>query len=427
LYVSQTFFASELMKRFAGFILFLFVSVTTILGALELGLVYVLNNPESCPDALYAPLRQYYREFDQSIIQYEPTLAKYDSALFYTLKPGIGRFSNREFDNQFLINSAGLRDDEQSLVAPEIIVLGDSYTMGWGVDQDSTYPQILKRELGISVLNSGISSYGTAREFGMLNRINTDSLKVLIIQYCPNDLIENINYIENGNSLQLSPPETWHRLVSEKKERKKYYPFKHLFTVSKSMKRYSKVDDQFETRKKESATPKIGTAEAFLSILRDSDKIPDDAMIIVFNVEAENVNNGFISLIKATLDGQFASALHDRVSYLDLTGKLDNSNRFIWDPHLNSSGHRTVANEILQHIQKLPNGYEKRFWTYETGDTSIVCDYYDGLKHGTYKAFWPNGNPSRVARFLRGSQVGEQLDYLEGGSPKTNGIRSTSY
>ena len=408
------------MKTQLSFAAYLVVSVLAILSGLEFSLNYILNNPRSCPDELYESMRLYYREFDQSIIQYEPEMAQYDSGQFYTLKPGNFQYENREFDNEFSVNSLGLRDDERSLQSPEIIVLGDSYSMGWGVDQDSTYAQLLERQLDRTVLNAGISSYGTAREFGMLNRINTDSLKILILQYCPNDLTENINYIKNNHRLSVSSEETWNQLVADKEEKKRYYPFKHLISLSRSLKRYNETTGHRPAQKKAEGK-KFGAAEAFLSIIRDSEKIANDVMIIVFNLEAEHVNNGFINLIKASLDKQFASSLHDRVSYIDLTGKLDNSHRFVWDPHLNASGHKVIAYEISKHIEQWSTGYEKRFWVYETGDTSIVCDYFDGLKHGTFKSYWPNGNVSRTSTFKNGFQVGKQVDYFEDGS-----IRSTS-
>jgi len=40
-----------------------------------------------------------------------------------------------EFTNEVRVNHLGVRDDEASLVAPDVIVIGDSHAMGWGVDQ----------------------------------------------------------------------------------------------------------------------------------------------------------------------------------------------------------------------------------------------------------------------------------------------------
>ncbi len=66
--------------------------------------------------------------------------------------------------------------------------------MGWGVEQDETFAQRIEETLGVRVLNIAVSSYGTAREMMMLNRVNLNSLKYLIVQYSGNDLGENLQF-----------------------------------------------------------------------------------------------------------------------------------------------------------------------------------------------------------------------------------------
>ena len=82
------------------------------------------------------------------------------------------------------MNRLGLRDDEASLRAPAVVVLGDSYAMGWGVAQDETIAEVIERETGLRALNAGIASYGTVREMRLLDRIDTSRLRYLVIQYC---------------------------------------------------------------------------------------------------------------------------------------------------------------------------------------------------------------------------------------------------
>jgi len=78
---------------------------------------------------------------------------------------------------QVSINSRGLRDREYPELKPpdtyRIVMLGDSTTLGWGVEQDQTIPKILERELNRSpiagyrrceVLNSGVGNYDTVQE-----------------------------------------------------------------------------------------------------------------------------------------------------------------------------------------------------------------------------------------------------------------------
>src|SRR5690606_35502099 len=97
----------------------------------------------------------------------------------------------REFSVVNSYNTLGLRDDEASLDHPSVVVLGDSYTMGWGVAQSEAYPQQLEALYGEKVLNAGVSSFGTAREMKLLKKINLPHVNTVIIQYHPNDFEEN--------------------------------------------------------------------------------------------------------------------------------------------------------------------------------------------------------------------------------------------
>lgn len=77
------------------------------------------------------------------------------------------------------INSAGFRDREYPLEkAPgvyRILVLGDSLTLGWGVEAESRFSEILERRLdaearsrgafsAVEVINTGIGNYNTGQE-----------------------------------------------------------------------------------------------------------------------------------------------------------------------------------------------------------------------------------------------------------------------
>lgn len=92
--------------------------------------------------------RTYHLLYERNMIQYLPECARYDAELGYTLKPGICRFTNREFDVECRINSIGVRDDEASLSSPEIIVVGDSHAMGWGSNKKKPLLNLWKSRQG---------------------------------------------------------------------------------------------------------------------------------------------------------------------------------------------------------------------------------------------------------------------------------------
>ncbi|HEU5146194.1 MAG TPA: hypothetical protein VFT90_05750, partial [Chryseosolibacter sp.] len=124
----------------------LFINALTAIGmavALEMLLSYTLTNPASVPDFLLPHYQWYYATSDRNIFQVTDC-AEYDPDFYYRFKPGSCIFENREFSVVNHFNSAGLRDDEGSLDNPSIVVMGDSFTMGWGVSQEDAFPQVLE-------------------------------------------------------------------------------------------------------------------------------------------------------------------------------------------------------------------------------------------------------------------------------------------
>ena len=180
--------------------------------------------------ALKSIIREYYIGVHRSIVQIEPTCANYDPELTYTLKPGNCRFNNIEFQTGYSINSLGLRDSEESLVAPEIIALGDSFTMGWGVNGSETFAKVLENRTGKKVLNAGISSYGTAREVLLLKRLDQSNLKHLIVQYNSGDFFENDTFVDNGWRLPISS-EAHHLTTGQAYRNNSEYYFRQDFSV----------------------------------------------------------------------------------------------------------------------------------------------------------------------------------------------------
>jgi lysophospholipase L1-like esterase len=95
----------------------------------------------------------------------------YDRLLGWRNVPG---FRARTFGQPLTINSHGLRDREYTVAKPadvtRILVLGDSYTWGYGVADGDLYTEVLEERLnervgGFEVLNAGVSGWGTDQEY----------------------------------------------------------------------------------------------------------------------------------------------------------------------------------------------------------------------------------------------------------------------
>jgi lysophospholipase L1-like esterase len=72
------------------------------------------------------------------------------------------------YGTEIAINSIGLRNPEvqtnPSASSRRILALGDSLTLGWGVNADATYPAQLAGLLRAEVINAGVGNYNTDQE-----------------------------------------------------------------------------------------------------------------------------------------------------------------------------------------------------------------------------------------------------------------------
>lgn len=94
----------------------------------------------------------------------------YDETLGWRNIPG---WNATTHDRALTINSRGLRDREYDLAKPEgafrILVLGDSFTWGYGVSDEEIFTERLEAALtrdgrNVEVLNAGVSGWGTDQQ-----------------------------------------------------------------------------------------------------------------------------------------------------------------------------------------------------------------------------------------------------------------------
>lgn len=116
----------------------------------------------------------------------------------YRSRPGYrGVFANREFRTRVEINSLGLRGPELTDAVPgerTLLVLGDSFAFGWGVEAHQAAPALLEARLpGWRVVNSGTSGWGTRQQLGFLRQYGLPLRPdAVLLMYVPNDPAENL-------------------------------------------------------------------------------------------------------------------------------------------------------------------------------------------------------------------------------------------
>lgn len=92
-------------------------------------------------------------------------------------------------------NRAGWRGPEPGPApAGTVLFLGDSYTMGYGVDDGGEFPALVARDLpaGVEVRNFGIGGTGNGRWLNVLDReLPRANARVVVMQFTGNDLGDN--------------------------------------------------------------------------------------------------------------------------------------------------------------------------------------------------------------------------------------------
>lgn len=130
---------------------------------------------------------------------------QYDEMLGWVPKPNAeGIYAMSDSKTQIEINSKGIRDKSYDYKKPEgikrIVVLGDSFTWGYGVEEKNIFTEILEDELfkNIQVINMGVSGYGSDQELLFLEEegIMYNPDLVVVAFYVGNDITNNINSIQ---------------------------------------------------------------------------------------------------------------------------------------------------------------------------------------------------------------------------------------
>ena len=174
-----------------GNLLLLTVSLVFSLACVELGLrvAGALNAPAQA--AQPGP-----RDNEWVFFQYDPLLG-------WKNRPGAeGWFRIPDTRTHVRINAQGLRDVDHAYARQgkhRVLVLGDSFTWGFGVEEHERYTDRLAALLGdsVEIINTGVSGYGTDQE---LLYYQVEGFRyhpeVVLLEFVTNDLTNNVNAVQ---------------------------------------------------------------------------------------------------------------------------------------------------------------------------------------------------------------------------------------
>jgi hypothetical protein len=352
------------MKKIRVFLVPLCFLVLTVLSTVcltEGAFAMLLLGPSwfrRFPNKFRQNVQALYMDRVRNIIQFDNAFARYDPDLYYTLKPGEFVFSNPEFGVRFHVNSAGLRDSEEALNGPELIALGDSFTMGWGVGQDETYPRLLAHATGLRTLDAGIAGFETVRQLRLLDRLDTSKLKFLVIQYGDGDS-ENTAYYCAGNRLDIGSQQSFADVVRERQNIRRYRFGKYTLLALENLHAAFRPRRQRKPSPPECDAP--GEADLFLNALTHATKKNlAGVKLIVFTVGSYSTQGReFLRSLRRRLDSGRYPSFAKKMRMVVMDDHLDPSAYFAIDDHLNSSGQRRIAAELLRALSRQDGLTEK--------------------------------------------------------------------
>jgi hypothetical protein len=133
------------------------------------------------------------------IVTWESLHYRYDPELGWSPAPNTAFDDGKIRPIKVVHNSIGLRDVEHERGAkPTIMVMGDSMVYGTNVQAEERFTDVLRQQLpGYSIVNAGVSGYGTDQQLLFLQRLWNDvQPQVVLLLYCTDtDRRDNTNNI----------------------------------------------------------------------------------------------------------------------------------------------------------------------------------------------------------------------------------------
>lgn len=330
---------------------FLPILIVMLVLGLDILFSFWMENPVRVPSFLKREYKQYYASFERNIMEYEPC-SIFDSTYSFKIIPGLAyNFGNIEYRNNYVVNSESVRDDQESLIGPEIICVGSAYTFGIGVDQDKIFPALLQKQTGQAVLNTGNPSYGTFRQMKRMVNADTSLLKHVVVQYSKYDVYENAAFLANKNPFTITSDAEFRKTLTEYRWSREYFPGKYCVTICYNwIKNF--VNNNFRKNKYYLSNDPVASADYFLKII-DTLKPPAHTKIIVTEInDFKDMNSGFLHALDSLLIQPKFASLRTQLQTTNVSDVLTPDDYYIIDANLRTSGQEKVAKRIAEIIAK---------------------------------------------------------------------------
>lgn len=286
------------------------------------------------------------------------------------------------FDTRIILNQYGFRDN--SLVnkkKPNIIFIGDSWTFGYGIDNQKTFASLVSSKTNMNVLNMGVPNYSSLQSIFLYKRFEDEFNPKYIVFLNPSTLTRALCskdkyhytlepcYTSKNNEVKIHFPNKEHLDVALDK---KIYPsgfytsgynffdfylrYKPLEILRKFLKKYGMHNEEYNAEVK----PEYFTnseieliAKKELSILADLSNKNTKVINIMMHsnhYDKNQITDMELSKNFTNFDYEwYEENVKDKLLYVKNGGKIE------LDGHYNEEANEIIASEIVRLINSFEN------------------------------------------------------------------------
>jgi hypothetical protein len=286
-----------------------------------------------------------------------PSFTEFDPIYGKTLKSNLDVIREApEFKMHMKTNSLEFRGSEQDKqTQTSILFLGDSFTMGYGVNDGEEFPALVKTEIEaitigspFSVVNAGISGAGTGRWIKFLrNELAALEPRLVVLQMLNNDFEDNLeenlfSVDEYGNLKELPIRKPKMRHIQEVIDAVPLLDHSHLYGFLKerlwfAWSRESK--EGVEATKEDSAGDEL-TYRILESAIGICKKRTIPVLVLLIDIEGAKLER--VLKILERMQADFMK-LPSRAERPDLYYDIDG--------HWNKKGHAHAAEKIIEAVR----------------------------------------------------------------------------
>jgi lysophospholipase L1-like esterase len=293
-------------------------------------------------------------------------------------------FTSFEWSVDIQINSKGFRDNEKIYDSSKnkILILGDSFTEGFGVNLEDSFPKKLQQILEqnnffFDVLNAGISGNNLVDYIETYKNyfVKDEKIKVVVIAlYIGNDLIDSYNVRNPENVKKKNITFTLKNFAAENltlyniaNRFIKSNPKINKFFVNLGLVHERRILDKYQINNELLKTKVIYS----MKLINEFQKNINDKKFLLLLIPAkEQIDSNYWNFLvdiqeekNDKLDVKYSINLIEQITneyelkYINLfdifsTYKKEEPLYFKYDPHINALGHELIANELFKKIKK---------------------------------------------------------------------------